>query len=703
MWFAYRVTRFLGCSFATDAAGLTIDFGKTWYWASPAADPLGVESALAEAIPGVIIERKHNAADLGFQLQYSSRPELGKFTERMEKGLKRLARLQAMPHCLSTKEAMVRMSILPAIFHGCEIRPPSTEVLNRKIAAALLGASSYLSPAVALACASSILDPEFWIIFRIICVARAFLLRCPACVVDFCHQASRFSGHLHSVTGPASALGFVLKSMGWQLDAAGNLSTDAFLSFPLTGISQKRVRRLLERAWMDRLVLLHTQRRSWFHFPDICHHATRVVLGKFSDPERKLLTLEIAGGYQLAHQKNKWAHDADDACEHCQQPDSRRHRLVECPIGNEVRRPFQEILSHCDTEGYLFPDYPVITVQPEIDTHRVLHYAASEPVWEEAILTAIFQHLSVHKELRWYTDGSCFHSPSVTTRYAAFAVVWDMTLDAQEREHVARRFSDTGTKAAVFQTVAVGRNKGEQDILRAELSAIAAIILKVGQGIIHTDSLVALRWVSFVLTATTPQAFAGYDHFDILLAIWYRRHDVQVTLVKVKAHQDLDTLQDSAEVFHAMGNAHADSAAKTACRELHPGFVKDMEHVHSVQQDMMQTLEQLFRLHLQLVPIRMAAVAHPTAASAVVQHDQRAIWTAFYAWEVPRSSFAFGEVDLQFLDDSAFGRLTAERTVQWLREFAWPADDSGPLQSTTGTTWVELSLSWMCFSADYSH
>ena len=272
-----------------------------------------------------------------------------------------------------------------------------------------------------------------------------------------------------------------------------------------------------------------------------------------------------------------------------------------------------------------------------------------------------------------------------------------MTLDAQEREHVARRFSDTGTKAAVFQTVAVGRNKGEQDILRAELSAIAAIILKVGQGIIHTDSLVALRWVSFVLTATTPQAFAGYDHFDILLAIWYRRHDAQVTLVKVKAHQDLDTLQDPAEVFHAMGNAHADSAAKTACRDLRPGFVKDMEHVHSVQEDMMQTLEQLFKLHLQLVPIRMAAVAHPTAASAVVQHDQRAIWTAFYAWEVPRTSFAFGEVDLQFLDDSAFGRLTAERTVQWLREFSWPADDSGPLQSTTGTTWVELSLSWMCF------
>ena len=174
----------------TDAAGLTIDFGKTWFWASPAADPLGVESALAEAIPGVIIERKHTAADLGFQLQYSSHPQLGKFTERMGKGLKRLARLQAMPHCLSTKEAMVRMSILPAIFHGYETRPPSTQVLNRirsKIAAALLGASSYLSPAVALACTSSILDPEFWIIFRIICVACAFLLRCPACVVDFCH------------------------------------------------------------------------------------------------------------------------------------------------------------------------------------------------------------------------------------------------------------------------------------------------------------------------------------------------------------------------------------------------------------------------------------------------------------------------------------------------------------------------------------
>ena len=688
----------------TDAAGLTIDFQKTWFWASPATNPLEVQQALHDAIPDVTIDRKHSAPDLGFQLQYSSRPELGKQSERVQKGIKRLDRLQAMPHCLSTKEAMVKMSILPAIFHGCEIRPPSTEVLTHlrsKIASALVGSSSYLSPAVALVCTSSNLDPEFWVVFRLLCVARAFLLRSPESAGVFCHQVSRFVGTLQTVVGPASALGFVLKSLGWQLDAEGILHTEAFLSFPLQGISQKRVRRLLERAWMDRLIMMHTQRRSWFHFPDICPLSTRVVLCKFSDSERKLLTLEIAGGYQLAHQKHKWAHDADGSCEHCQQPDSRRHRLLDCPIGNEVRAPFHEVIAHCDNEGYLFPDFPAITIQPEVDTHRLLHFAASDPVWDPATLDAIFQHLERFHELRWYTDGSCFHSHSVATRYAAFAVVWDMTQSEQEREYVARRFSDTGEKTQVFQTVAVGRSKGEQDILRAELSAIASIILTVGRGTIHTDSLVAQRWVTFVLTANSPAAFAGFDHFDILLSIWHRRHHVDVDLVKVKAHQDLDSLLDPCEVFHALGNAHADTEAKKACRELHPDFVQALEKVHATQRDMMQTLEQLLRLHLLLVPIRAAAIAQPAPAGAVIQHDQRAIWAAFRAWDVPRSFFVFQEVDTQFLEASAFGRDTAERTVQWLREFVWPDNDLGPLQSSTGTTWVELSLSWMSYHRLY--
>lgn len=159
----------------------------------------------------------------------------------MQKGFKRLERLQAMPHQLTVKEIMLRTSIYPATLHGSEIKPPSGEhlqTLRSKAAHALFGSCNSLSPAIALACTNkTILDPEYWLIFKSLITARSFLLyQKPNSAMAFFKICSQFRGSLQQVHGPAAALAYMLDHINWKLDSQDKLQVTAFLAFPLLHI-----------------------------------------------------------------------------------------------------------------------------------------------------------------------------------------------------------------------------------------------------------------------------------------------------------------------------------------------------------------------------------------------------------------------------------------------------------------------------------
>ena len=339
-------------------------------------------------------------------------------------------------------------------------------------ARALIGASQVLSSAIALSLTKGG-SPEFWFTLRALSVARDFLIAAPESIrQQFFQIASRFRGTLHQVRGPASALSHLLCNMGWQITCDGLVHVSAFQSFPLLGTSLQRFRRAMILTWQDGLVKTHTSRWGWFQYPDIDLISTTKVLNQFNDGQRRALIREIAGGSQLASQKAHWLDSSDGTCQFCGQPDSRSHRILSCPIGAEIRLPFQPVLDRLVEDDSCLLDFPVVLVDFDLLTLHSLHFALPAAIWSSECLDRIQDTLRLGFDLHWYTDGACCFPDSPLSRHSAFAVIWDLCHHDAERQLCAGDFLATGIHPETFQVAATARTPGEQDILRAELQAV---------------------------------------------------------------------------------------------------------------------------------------------------------------------------------------------------------------------------------------
>eukprot|EP00435_Cladocopium_sp_Y103_P031817 s28_g8.t1 len=682
------------------AAGTAIDWDKTWLWTTCHRNASHIKDFVQQCIPGQQIQQKDSAADLGFQLQYSGNTELGAMLTRLQEGFQRLQRLQAMPHLLGVKETMLRTSVYPAALHGAEIKPPSIDhfqQLRTRSARALFGFNNSLSPAIALSCTKGgILDPEFWLTVKALFTARHFLLtQKPDHVQMFFRLCSKFQGTLSQVCGPASALAFLLRQLTLQLDAQGCLHVTAFLKFPILRVSKKRLLRYLEDAWMNKLIVMHTARFKWFHFPDISRVGTTKCLQAFADTKRWQLIREIAGGYQTASQKQKWLTTESGLCPHCNQPDSRYHRLVECPLGAHIREPYQAKLDHLIEQESLLLEFPVITIHPNLEAINLMQHQIPDAIWSDKILQLVRQKQRDNETLHWFTDGSCMLPSHVDSRFSAYAVILDLCHNDAERCAVADTFRYSPAESPTFVTACTARGQAEQDILRAETQAILAVALTIGPGVIHSDSQVAIHNVTLALQATNPAGFASCEHVDLLLRIWDRRQSIDLQFAKVKAHQDLPAVSDPLLRYWAIGNDFADRVAQHTCLHHMPDMVQTKQRMHAEYMTDLDNLQTVYRLHLELQDMRACVVKQQTDGLNIVQHDHRAICAAFASWKVEQSPRVFPAPDLEFVTHSAFGEEVAQQTCAWLQQLVWPETDEGPLGFSTGVTWIELGLSWM--------
>ena len=538
-----------------EAAGTSIDWLKTWFWTTCNRHPSSIRDIVQQCVPGQSIQQKTSATDLGFQLQYSGNNSLGIITSRLQKGFDTLRRLQAMPRMLSIKESMLRTSVYPATLHGSEIKPLSTEhvqQLRTRAARALFGNNSSMSPVLALTLTTGgILDPEFWLLAKSLCTARAFLLnQSPTVQRNFFHMCSRFQGTLSQVCGPASALAFMLGQISLQIDAEGFLHATAFLKFHVLCVSQKRLVRCLQEAWMDRLAVVHTARYKWFQYRDIARDETVQVINKFADAKRWMILREIAGAYQVASRKQKWLSHVSSQCPHCGQDDSRYHRLVECALGSDVRQPYLTKLQELELSESLLTRYPVITIHPSAEAIQLMLFNLPDAVWDASILRLVHSRRERQEIVHWFTDGSyCMFPNHVGSRFSAYTVVLDLCESDQERAIIAEQFRHNHRMAPSLQVACAARRQGEQDILRAETYAIVSISENVGYGVIHSDSQTAISNVQRALGATSPRDLASCENMDLLLRLWNIRHNLGITLEKVKAHQAIPTISDELQRY----------------------------------------------------------------------------------------------------------------------------------------------------------
>ena len=693
-----------------ELGGLEIDWDKTWFWVSNPRDSSAVLQDLVHMCPPGQPKQLDSAPDLGFQMQYSGTSRLGIKACRLEEGLRRLMRLGAMSHPLSVKEHLVIASIFPCMFHAVETRPISHDTLRRirtRVANAILGHSHSSSPAIALLLTrNGILDPGFWTLKKTLLAARQFLLRCHDDTrIDFLELAASFGGNLTAVKGPASSLAWQLHQVGWSISRAGLLHVSAFLSIPLLESSAKRVSRFLVHAWQEDLVQMFTSRHSIFGLPDVATIPTVQVLNRFSDKQRLHLLKEISCGYQLETQKCFWDKSVEPEerglCRFCKKVDSKEHRLLFCPVGQEVRKQYPEAVESLITSDSSMSRFPVIHMHQDFAALQQVQNCHPSPCFSDAIFAKVKQFTDKGIVPHWFTDGSTINPASPLCRYAAFAIVLDLCENNEERIQISDQYRHSQQEPPSFVVAACSRCCGEQDILRAEMSAIIAII-ETFPGIIHTDSQVGITNVLFTLRCTKKWGCGHLEHFDLLIRLWQIRDDIEISLEKVKAHRKVEEIEDSLERYWAMGNKVADCRAAWAASHLLPDLVVALQRMHIKQQKDQALLFQVFQMHLDLAKARAIEESQEVAVStSPVGPNAQDIFNAFVNWEVQVPIPFLGTAVTSHCHDSAWGYQVICQFVSWLACLRWPPDDRGPLNKACGISWTELGLSFAFYIGDF--
>lgn len=683
-------------------AGLSIDWDKTWFWTTSNHEASFLASQLNDIAKTAVV-RKHSAGDLGLQLQYSGQRVKGLAKNRIDNGCKRLARLQTMQHDLSQKEYLLRASIFPAMFHGCELSIPSSDDLARlrsKVFNALLGKSHSASPVIALALTKNlILDPEPWIWLKVLLTAKKYLHKADSeTQYWFFRIASSFRGHMHAIKGPATVFGYVLKQLSWTIDHEGNLSLDTFLRFPLMQISHRRLIRFVNQAWMKSLIEMYTQRHSLFGFRDINRPDTVAVLSKFTCVQRKKLLREISCCFQLPDQQQHWSSETKTTCPFCPAEDSKVHRLLECPIGNEIRENYSELVDDLIATESSLPIFTVLHVNHDSELLDLAQYQHGYGVFNAAVQKMIVDFQVRSLPINWYTDGSCQYPHLVTCRYASYSIIFDACQSDEERVAMASLYRSSKLIPPTLLVACANRVFGEQDILRAELLAIANIIRHFGIGCIYTDSATAIHYFNRFLGADRISQISDLEHFDIFARLWPLKEDLQVCFAKIKAHTDLSQVANN-ELYQFLGNQVADDTAVESCHKLLPDFAKHLKKRAEQTLIDRERLHQVYTMQLQLFDLRSKTLRQQQCFSQGTRvHAQPEIVDAFLQWYIEEPVKFSGPWDTTELQSCAWGVDNATRTLDWLQQIQWPNHSLGPMGQSTGITWAEMALSWMFYN-----
>lgn len=689
----------------TRVFGLILDWGKTWFWAVDTALANQISQLLEQAFQHAI-QRKHHARDLGLEIQYSGSHRHGHRKGRWEQGMQKLQKLQDANLCLSVKEHMVMSSVFPAMFHGSDIFPCSSDQLatvRSKTASAVLGHTPSMTPSIALLLTKpTILDPGFYVIQSALRQAIAWLrAQTEATQHAFFHIAATFTGHVSKAKGPAASLCVYLMRLNWQIDKQGFVHVDTFVKLHLVRDSFQTFTVFLQLAWQKDLVVSLTERFKLYHMPDISRADTVQILNRFPDQDRKRLLKLVAWGFQDGCQQSHWASDADGLCPFCSEVDSHTHRMYECAAFQHTRDAFHQVIHGSLEFGTAFDEILAVPVHPLTDISRMVAYQPPAWVLPDA-LQAMYERSSPTNPLRIYTDGSCAFPANATTRFAAFACVVDLCQSDHQRQDCIIQWKLTGVLPTCFQTIAVGRVYGEQTINRGETQAVI-LMGRLGPNIaIHTDSQYAIDLVN-AASSHVPPSPAKDSNFDLVQQL--REIGIQNNnLIKVKAHQDPTQCTCWKQAFHALGNQFADTAANHARDHLHRDWVQTLQKRHEEVEQQRVLLYGTCQYLLQLQRDRAVAFQQlqPEEQPAFPQEVRLTPETILQKLSNWQPAEVQQLQQLPSLDNwegyCALGQHLPQQFFDWFQQISWPTSPGGPLSKEIGVSWLELAVSFSHFT-----
>eukprot|EP00438_Fugacium_kawagutii_P017616 Skav201058 [mRNA] locus=scaffold2848:5823:10331:- [translate_table: standard] len=688
----------------TQSTRMIMDWSKTWTWATTKEVGLEVQQLVRDFHPYDEVSHVNSAMDLGCQHTYRGSPKLGQFADRLSKAKSQLTRMQQMPHDCQVKTHLVMGGAYPTAFYGVELVPLGSQQIQQMrpgVANAILGYNSSRNSTIAIACLPRLLDPQLFILARVLSTARRFLRS----MTDherneFYQMVTEHSARHVDCNGPAGCFAYYLSMMGWSLDSMGQVWVTDTIGLPLLTTGKKVWRRWLDFAWQTDLIEQHTKRHI-LHGLIINTDATRAVLDKFSATQQQQLVNELSGAFQTAHQKAKWAHDADNTCSFCDAPDSRFHRVHECNAFAHIRLPYSDMLHAYLNADSLVHELPVVLRHRDHELLQMMTYQHVEAQLTNAVRENINAYIANGNIPQFYTDGSLLFPELPSARYGAYSLVWDLCTSDDTRRSEARGWKQTGLMPATLQVLTVARVQGNQTIYRAELSAVVILCEHVRQAVVWIDSQSVLDVIEVCHNTASISQLPDCEEMDLVIRMWTALRQGTYQFFKIRAHQDPALHLDLLDCYRSLGNAQADLAATTAAKTMYPAEAQVLHQRAMETRQEMTHLQQLFHLHLELHAARilqeqqdMGGESHGLEHTHV--RDQLQIlqqWTV-----VDPLPPVVCRVD--WTRHSVLGPTLSGLFAAWARALIWPTEQA-EIDQDPGVTFMEMAVSFSLFAGIY--
>lgn len=553
------------------ACGMTIDWKKSWSWATNKQHAQLLKQALNLFLDPDIVKQVQGAFDLGCQITYHGPPKLGQQRNRIAKATKKLQILQRLLFDIRIKSHLVITGIMPIFCYGVELLPVGQhhlDAIRTQVANAVHGSNHSRNSAMAVLMTPHLQDPVVILIVKVLRTCRRNLSRMSSEEREkFFEVASLHKGESHNCRGPASCLKFYLLWLGWSITKTGIVHTFPGVSIHLLHSSLKTLARLCQKAWESQIIVLHSDRKPWRGLPQPDALATQRVISLFHVKEQHRLIQEISGSFQLATQKQKWDPQTTENCAFCGQLDSREHRTMHCPATAETREPFSEVISFFQNRGATICELPVLFRHNLDDFFLMVHQQHEEPTVSSDLLFQLATLQADGCRLKIYTDGSCQHPETPHCSFAAYAAVIDLCRTGQERLDIVTDYRTNLKPPSNFVPLIIGRTQGEQRVDRSELFCITKICEILTLTEIYTDSASSLDVVKRCqVAASTSELYL--EDFDLVERLWTALRQGSHVFHKVEAHCVPHATHDDMQCFHRLGNQKADAMAVTACWNL---------------------------------------------------------------------------------------------------------------------------------------
>ena len=337
--------------------------------------------------------------------------------------------------------------------------------------------------------------------------------------------------------------------------------------------------------------------------------------------------------------KTKFGPEVSNKCDFCDSLDSRVHRIFDCKHLHQTR---------VGKNGFL----TWLKSQPEATKNLMLF----EQNWT-------FQKILQQHQLAWpeiqvpdyeeycryiFCDGSAYWQDQPCCTISGIGVIESSWL---EYKHTV-----------LFQRPLPGLDLNSY---RAECFAILMTLSHVFKPIIYSDCLSAVDTLQHLLWChQNNQRPTFHDHQDIWLQVWrlvQARPPDFIRIVKTKAHEDPDKIDDAVLRWQAVMNNRVDQIAKESVCNWFPVFRKSEKVFHEISKQIDR-----FTQHCHLIVAQ--AEYCPKKELKFEVPDQKPDWTSrapcpsvcvHFDVIVPEVSCPFGDIFLQ-------------RVVNWAKQLKWP-------------------------------